>query len=611
MRNPILVLKSLEEHAKDLNYRYERIYRNLYNPKFYQRAYHNIAKSQGSMTPGADGMTLNAMSITRINGIIASLKDHSYQPNPARRIYIEKKNNPNKKRPLGIPSTNDRLVQEVIRMILEAIYEPIFSPNSHGFRPRRSCHTALQEIKVTFNAVKWVVEGDIQACFDSFNHHVLINILRRRIHDEHFISLMWKFLKAGYMEQWTYYTNHSGTPQGSGMSPILSNIYLSELDAYMTEYKLKFDKGNAKHRPINREYSRLHSRQMYYSKKLKNLERDKDPQKWEELRKTIHQFKMQKLNTAYYPAIEPDFKRLQYNRYADDFVVGIIGSKEDAQQLKADIKRFLQEKLRLVLSEEKTKVTHSSELIRYLGYDFTVSRDKSLSRNESGDLQRVYYGKVQLYLPKEKWVGKLQEYKAFVIKKDENGKEKWKAIHRGKLMNRPEVEIISQYNSEIRGIYNYYRLANNVSVLGKFRWIMETSMLKTFAAKFKSNINKVKEGRMKNGVFGIDYINKSGPKRCEFHNSPLVKKDDEPAPSYVDTLPQYQKYNRPNSLAAKLLKGECEICAEKTNNVIMHHVRSLKSLKGDKLSESLMLQQRRKSLALCEACFAKVSNGLI
>lgn len=215
MRNPIEVLKSLESKATQTDYRYERLYRNLYNPEFYLLAYQNIAKSTGSMTAGTDGMTLDGMSMTRINRIIATLKDHSYQPNPARRHYIAKQNNPAKMRPLGIPSTDDKLVQEVVRMLLEAIYEPTFSPRSHGFRPGRSCHTALKEVQATFTGVNWIIEGDIKACFDSFDHHVLIAILRKRIKDEYFISLMWKFLKAGYMEQWEYHKTFSGTPQGS------------------------------------------------------------------------------------------------------------------------------------------------------------------------------------------------------------------------------------------------------------------------------------------------------------------------------------------------------------------------------------------------------------
>ena len=235
MRNPIHVLKSLEEKASVSNYKYERLYRNLYNPEFYLLAYANIAKSQGSMTQGVDGQTLDNMSLPRINRIIESIRNRTYQPKPAKRKYIPKKNG--KLRPLGITSTDDKLVQEVVRMILEAIYEPTFSNNSHGFRPKRSCHTALTQVKKNFTGVTWIVEGDIKACFDNFDHHVLVELLRKRISDEAFIGLIWKFLKAGYMEQWQYNCTYSGVPQGSGISPICANIYLSELDNYMQEYK--------------------------------------------------------------------------------------------------------------------------------------------------------------------------------------------------------------------------------------------------------------------------------------------------------------------------------------------------------------------------------------
>lgn len=609
MRNPIYVLKNLEKHSKNGEYKYQRLYRNLYNPEFYLLAYKNIASSPGSMTAGADGMTLNAMSMERINHIIAKLKDHSYQPNPARRTYIAKKNS-KKKRPLGIPSTDDKLVQEIVRMILEAIFEPTFSDNSHGFRPNRSCHTALKEVQTTFSGVKWIMEGDIQACFDSFDHQVLINLLRRRIHDEYFISLMWKFLKAGYMEQWNFNKTYSGTPQGSGFSPILANIYLTELDSFMKDYKESFDKGNAKFRPLNREYSRLHSRFMYNSKKLREQGEKLSVEERAEITKKLREFQLQKLSTPYYPAIEPEFKRIQYNRYADDFVVGVIGSKEDAEKVKADIKEFLQERLCLILSEEKTKVTHSAKLIRYLGYDITVSRDKSVSRNTQGVLARRYYGNVRLYLPRDKWIGKLLEYKAIRIEKDKNGKESWRAMQRGFLINKEEVEIISKYNSEIRGIYNYYRLASNVSGLGRFRWWMEYSMLKTFGAKYKTNVNKIKSTRMEKGIFGVNYKTKSGVKRCEFYNDRLTKMC-KPAPEYTDTLPQYRQYDMKNSLAARLLKGECEICQVGEKNIKMHHVKSLKSLKGDTLSERLMIEKRRKTLALCESCFEQVSEKLL
>ena len=310
MRNPEYVLKSLSEKAKNKEYRYERLYRNLYNPEFYLLAYQNIAKSQGSMTAGADGQTLDGMSMERIERIIAKMKDHSYQPNPARRVYIAKKNS-NKKRPLGIPSTDDKLIQEIIRMILEAIYEPTFSNNSHGFRPNRSCHTALKEITTLFTGAKWIIEGDIKACFDSFDHHVIIELLRKRIKDEAFISLMWKFLRAGYMEQWEYHKTYSGSPQGSGMSPILANIYLHELDVFMDELKNNFDKGDTRNRKVHKDHDKV---RWAYRKAKSNLEANRT----EENLKAFKEAQKIMLSTPHLNEMDESYKRVQYNRYADD-----------------------------------------------------------------------------------------------------------------------------------------------------------------------------------------------------------------------------------------------------------------------------------------------------
>ena len=598
MRNPINVLKSLESNACNKEYRYERLYRNLYNPEFYLLAYKNIAKSQGSMTAGTDGKTLDDMNMKRIQQIIDSLKDYSYQPSPARRTYIPKKNNPLKKRPLGIPSTDDKLVQEVVRMILESIYEPTFSPQSHGFRPNKSCHTALLHLKTTFTGAIWIIEGDIRACFDSFDHHVLIDILRRRIQDEHFISLMWKFLKAGYMENWECHSTYSGTPQGSGASPILANIYLSELDRYMEDRKLAFDKGKS-----NRSSSREYCRAKYVFGKCKKKLKLKGSTK--ENVKELKEAQQNMLCTPCQTTCDSTFKRIQYNRYCDDFVVGIIGSREDAEKVKADIKAFLQERLKLTLSEEKTKIAHSSELVRYLGYDFTISHDLSVKRDVRGRLSRQWRGKIRLYVPKEKWVDKLREYKAFKIFHDENGKEKWKTTHRGKLMNKPEIEIISKTNAEIRGIYNYYRLADNATVLSKFAFIMIGSMYKTFAAKGNTSVAKVRASHTKNGIFGVDYRTKAGPKRCEVYHDGF-RKNIKAAPDFADKLPQYRKYEGPNSLARRIKRGACELCGDHSNDIHIHHVRQLKDLTDETEWEKLMKKSRRRSLALCPVCNEKI-----
>jgi group II intron reverse transcriptase/maturase len=596
MRNPTHVLKSLEDKASVKAYRYERLYRNLYNPDFYLLAYKKIATSPGSMTTGADGLSIDQMSMARINRIIESLKDHSYQPNPARRTYIAKKNNPAKKRPLGIPSTDDKLVQEIIRMLLEAIYEPTFSNLSHGFRPKRSCHTALTQIQGTFTGVRWMVEGDIKACFDSFDHHVLISLLRRRIKDEAFIALMWKFLKAGYMEQWEYHKTYSGTPQGSGMSPILANIYMTELDAFMEEYKAQFDSEPFK-RNASKEYEKIARR---YRKAKTRLDSE------DKTREDIREFKAAqnlKLSTPYADVLDENFKKIQYNRYADDFVVGVIGSKRDALQITEDIRRFLAERLKLTLSDEKTKVTHSGEKVRYLGYDMAVCRSKATKRDKNGALKRPWYGKVFLYVPHEKWENKLHEYKAMEVNWDENkGRNFWRPMHRKDLINRQDIEIVQQFNSEIRGIYNFYRLAENVGVLSKFYYMMRYSLLKTYAGKYRTIVSKIKRKYMRNKVFCVPYDTKSGPKICEFYHDGF-RKQKKGYDNVQDTLPQYLKYDGRNTLANRLKAGVCEMCGGHTDDIRMHHVRSLKKLTGKTVSEQLMLKIRRKSLALCPECY--------
>ncbi len=601
MRKPSHVLKSLEEQSiNNKDYIFTRLYRSLYNPEFYHEAYKNIALSQGSMTAGADGMTLNDMTTARIERIIASLKDHSYQPNPARREYIAKPNNPAKKRPLGIPSTDDKLVQEIVRMILNAIYEPTFSNNSHGFRPHRSCHTALQSVQICFKGAKWVIEGDIQACFDSFDHHVLIDILKRRIHDESLIGLIWKMLRAGYMEQWTYHETYAGSPQGSGCSPIIANIYLSELDRFVENYKADFDISQKSRKP-SKQYGTANRLYRRYKEQLKTNDNHKE---------AVRNFKhaqQSRFEIPYYPIIDPSFKRIQYNRYADDFVIGIIGSKADAEKVKQDVGIFLHDKLKLTLSEEKTKVSHSTQLIRYLGYDFTVSRSTDTKRDEKGVLRRHWYGCVKLYVPHEKWVGKLRQYKAFKVAKDKDGKERWKAMHRGSLHNKTDIDIIGKYNSEIRGIYNFYRLADNATVLKNFHYIMEVSMLKTFAAKYKTSVQKIRAKYTRNGIFGVDYTNRSGKQRCEFYHDGF-KSQDEALHGNVDILPEYRRYDRPNTLAARLRAGVCEACGIETREIHMHHIKRLKDLTGKTEFERLMMKKRRKSLALCPNCFNRTKS---
>jgi len=210
MRNPVNLLSGLQNHSSDRSYVYERLYRNLYNRDLFLLAYQNIYANQGNMAKGTDGKIIDEMSLGRIDRLIDSLKDESYQPQPSRRTYIPKKNG--KMRPLGIPSFDDKLVQEAMRLILEAVYDESFAKTSHGFRPNHSCHTALEQTRVSFTGVKWFVEGDIKGFFDNIDHNVMVEILAKRIRDQRFLRLIRKFLRAGYMENWIYHSTYSGTP---------------------------------------------------------------------------------------------------------------------------------------------------------------------------------------------------------------------------------------------------------------------------------------------------------------------------------------------------------------------------------------------------------------
>lgn len=604
MRNPTDVLNSLNKQSKDPTYRFQRLYRNLYNPEFYLLAYKNIYANEGSMTPGVDGETLDGMSSPRIERIIGALKDRSYSPNPARRTYIAKKNS-KKQRPLGIPSGDDKLVQEVVRMILESIYEPTFSDQSHGFRPKRSCHTALEQLQRTFAGINWFVEGDIQACFDSFDHHVLIDILRRRIDDEAFITLMWKFLKAGYMEQWQYHKTYCGTPQGSGISPILANIYLHELDTHMKEYKAGFVKGNRLNRKVNPVYNKLNAEVQRYKRQCTEVWHTLTEAEKKERAGVLRRLRERQRSVPSKLFRDESYKNLQYVRYADDFLVGIIGSKEDAEALKADLAAFLKEKLNLTLSAEKTKITHSTDRARFLGYDISISKSREITKRQ-GKKVKGYSGAVKLYVPHEKWESKLLEYGAIRIKKDKiTQKEHWKAIHRPKLINRRDIEILTKYNSEVRGLYNYYSLACNVCAIGKFASLMHYSMLKTFANKYRTTANKIKARYFKNGRFTVIYPTKGGTKESVFFKGPFVRKD-RPNVVQVDVLPAYKRYDKPNRLAAKLRAKTCELCGEYTNDVEIHQVKRLKDLTGQRVWEAVMLKNRRKTLAVCPACHREI-----
>lgn len=601
MRNPQNVLNSLTKHSDLKEYKYERLYRLLYNEELYFIAYQSIYSNVGNMTKGTDNETIDGMSMKRIQNIITSLKDESYQPKPSRRTYREKKNGG--KRPLGIPSFNDKLLQQVIKMILEVIYEGYFEETSHGFRPNKSCHTALTKIQATFTGTKWFIEGDIKGFFDNIDHNIMIGILRERIADERFLRLIRKFLNAGYMEDWVFYNTYSGTPQGGIISPILANIYLDRLDKYMKEYIVSFKKGKSRKRTT--EYRKNEVDLAKVRKSFKNSETDEEKQRAiEEIRK----LEKARFSIPYSEPMDENYNRLTYVRYADDFLCGVIGSKDDARKIKEDIKTFLAEKLKLKLSEEKTLITNAQDKAQFLSYQIYVRKSQLSKRDKTGKLVRNYTGRVVLEVSTDTIKKCLLDYKAMKLTYH-RGKEVWKATSRYSMKDCDDLEILDRYNTEIRGFYNYYSIANNSSIINSFKYIMEYSMYKTYATKYRTTKKKIIAKYRIGKDFGVKYTNAKGKEVTRLFYNEGFKRQKQGLFKNEDTVPNGVKYFSSTSLIDRLRAGKCEYCGKEDTTIEIHHIKKLKDLQGKNFWVTLMIARKRKTLALCLECHKKLHCG--
>jgi group II intron reverse transcriptase/maturase len=602
MRNSANVLNGLSKHSPQLDYRYERLYRLLFNEEMFYTAYQRIYAKEGNMTAGSDGKTIDGMSLKRISKLIDLLRTETYQPQPARRVYIPKKDG--KMRPLGIPSFDDKLVQEVTRMVLEAIYEGQFLDCSHGFRPNRSCHTALVKVKRTFTGAKWFVEGDIKGFFDRIEHQILINILKERISDDRFLRLIWKFLKAGYVENWTFHNSYSGTPQGGIVSPILANIYLDRLDRYMMKYAEEFNKGT-KRKPHETRYM-FENKKRYAQVKLNNV---KDENERREILKQIKAIDKERLTFPSCDEMHDGYKRLRYVRYADDFLIGIIGSKEDGRKVKNDIKNFLEAELKLELSEEKTLITHTEKPAKFLGYEVSVRQSDLPRRDSLNRLTRTYNNKVRLCITMDMIKKKLLDFGIVEIRHNVNGKEWWKPREHSKMMHNDDLEILQMYNYTLRGFYNYFSVANNSAILNAYGYIMEYSMYRTFACKYRTSVRKILRQYQRNGVFTVSYTTKKGGVRSQsFYKGGFKRKMPEMDVKLDDSTPVI--HGNRVGLIDRLKAEKCEICGA-TETLDMHHVRKLKDLDGKGYADKMMIARRRKTIALCRSCHLKTHAGSI
>lgn len=595
MKPTMEILTKLQENSKKNHDEvFTRLYRYLLRPDIYYVAYQHLYSNKGAGTKGVTDDTADGFSEIYIENIIEALKNEMYQPKPVRRTYIKKSNG--KMRPLGLPVFTDKLIQEAIRMILEAIYEPIFSDYSHGFRPARSCHTALAQIKKEFTGARWFIEGDIKGCFDNINHAVLVEIINQKIKDARFLKLIRSFLKAGYMEDWKYHKTYSGCPQGGIISPILANIYLNELDRHVMKIKKEFDVATkARYTP---EYTKLVGLRQRLHNKIKNsngIEREK----------LIEEYKTATAQMLKLPAKQCDDKKIKYVRYADDFLIAVNGNRQDCEKIKQELTEFISTTLKMELSQEKTLITHSNTPARFLGYDVRVRRDQQI-KPKGKFKTRSMNNKVELSIPFKDKIEKFLFSNGIVKQRSDNGK--LEPIHRPQLLNRTDLEIVTIYNAELRGICNYYGLASNFNKLIYFNYLMEYSCLKTLAGKHRSKVSKIramyKDGT---GKWAIPYETKTGIKKMYFANYADCK-----GKKFTDIVPQTAKnYSHDVTTLESRLKAKiCEVCGcTESGRYEIHHVNKVKNLKGKSEWEKVMIAKRRKTIVVCHKCHMAIHHG--
>lgn len=587
--------KNSEKNKEEV---FTRIYRYLLRPDIYFVAYQNLYSNNGASTKGTDDDTADGFSEAKIDRIIKSLEDESYQPKPSRRVYIKKPNG--KMRPLGIPSFTDKLVQEAVRMILEAIYEPSFMDTSHGFRPNRSCHTALNSVKYEFRGARWFIEGDIKGCFDNINHNVLVSCINKKIKDARFTKLIYKFLKAGYVDDFVYNNTYSGCPQGGIISPILANIYLHELDVFVDNLSKEFNKPATE--KFTDEYRKISNRIANIRRDLRNANEKGDVEKKKALLEERKSLKAKLLVT---PCKSQTDKKIKYIRYADDFLIGVNGSKEDCANIKQQLAEFISGTLKMELSEEKTLITHSDTPAKFLGYSVRVRRSYVVKRGGHGATQRTMSGSVELAIPlKEKINGFM--FKNGVVMQNEKGE--LEPVCRNDMLRLTDLEIVSGYNAELRGLCNYYCLASNFYNLNYFSYLMEYSCLKTLAGKHRCSIGKIKEKFSDHkGRWCIPYETKKGTSYLYLSKYSDCKKSRN-ASDTKTSMVQIHKNTR-STFESRLKAKCCELCGTTNSDQYeIHHVNKIRNLKGKEPWEIMMLSKRRKTMVVCWECHKKIHN---
>ncbi|WP_236628348.1 group II intron reverse transcriptase/maturase [Candidatus Phytoplasma ziziphi] len=494
-----------------------------------QIAFNQVASNTGAGTSGIDNKTIDAISLKKMEKYHMEYVNNRYEPKPIRRVNIPKKNG--KTRPLGIPIIQDRITQKAMEQLLTPYYENIFSEWSFGFRPKKSCLDAIKRIKQRFQGIDYLIKIDIKGYFDTIDHDILLKMLNKHIRKNKALTTITKWLKADVKEKGMTYNTSKGSPQGGIISPLLANVYLHYIDQKMEN----LIKEGIPQRRTNSEYARLR----YKGSRNINVDR--------------------RINLNPNP-------RVEYIRYADDFIIGIKGERDKADKIKQLITKWLEEDLNLEISKDKTKIIKANKGTKFLSYMIKIypTNQNRLKKTAKNSLN----GKVQIQIPK--------------ITSKEYGKEhgwlKGKEIMHDKgLISRDELEIIRTYKAIINGIIQYFCLANNLAQLTYLAYIAEYTCLKTLAGKKKTSIARVRKKYQLGKTWEIEYDNQGKLKKetwltYDWNRMKGMRKfkgkpDKNPNPNFLKGR---------TSLIKRLQAQKCEICHKKDVKLEIHHTKTVR-----------------------------------
>nr|YP_009370215.1 putative reverse transcriptase/maturase [Bulboplastis apyrenoidosa]ARO90704.1 putative reverse transcriptase/maturase [Bulboplastis apyrenoidosa] len=477
----LLEIRKLSQ--KDKKWIHRDSFRILNKEEIWITAYEKLKGNKGALTPGSTPETMDGMSLERLKRLQEKVCSGKYKFKPVKLTYIPKPDG--RRRPLGLSTANDKIVQEVMRMILEAIYEPVFVEESFGFRAGLGCHDALYHVENKFRWMDYVIEGDIEQAYPTIDHRILIKILQKRIDDHRFITLVWKCLKCGVLDEEQIKWLKTGVPQGSIVSPILANIYYHELDKFVQILTIKYETPESERNNLK---SPAYKALEYKINKVSERMRNHEPQTKErhELSKELKTLRSEHLQTN---SLKNNTIRIEYVRYADDWMIGMSGYKKLAHKIKEEISNFMKNDLVQNLHPLKTKITNLREgNVHFLGYEIFLPKNRPISSYKGKRVKTIRRSQPQLRfdIPVAEITKRYAERGYF--KQLPKGV---RPISIGSYTVLEDHVIVSHYRSLWLGLLNYYSGCPNRGRLQYIHYLLHMSCAMTLGHRHRMSCSKI------------------------------------------------------------------------------------------------------------------------